>query len=232
MKRILSTLAQKWPEYILEILVITIGILGAFALNNWNEERKSVAEERILLVDLRADLQKTLNDFQEDTLKNKARIRQVNLIENYVNEDIPYATELDSCFAHFLNWSSPYPTSSAFKSLQSKGIDIIRNRDLRNAIVNLYDVDLTLVNEEYDQAEWAYYESVLIPFFTKHFRRINDDTYPRAQPNDFESLKKNTEFRNILSTIIRLRKIGVDYYAESMSQINKVISMIDEELEK
>lgn len=57
MKRILNTFSQKWPEYIIEALVIVASILGAYALDNWNEERKEEKQEREYLLSMSEDLE-------------------------------------------------------------------------------------------------------------------------------------------------------------------------------
>lgn len=56
MKRILTTLSQKWPEYLLEMVVITAGIIGAFMLNQWKETNDDKEEAQLMLKQLRSNL--------------------------------------------------------------------------------------------------------------------------------------------------------------------------------
>jgi hypothetical protein len=57
MKRILTTLSQKWPEYLLEVLVLVVGIYGAFALERWNETRKEQEEILNYIQSIKKDLE-------------------------------------------------------------------------------------------------------------------------------------------------------------------------------
>jgi len=214
-----------------EILLVVIGILIALSINNWNENRKRQNEELILLADVKNNLEATLTSFRSDTIYNSNTIVQYHKIENYIDNDLPYSIELDSVFGILTFWNGPTITASAYNSLQSKGLDLIKNEALKQDIINMYDEVLKELFTDYENAESKLSEIIVDPFFVKHVKRLNNKSLNLARPNDFESLKKNQEFSNILSAIIRQRKKGIIYYAVVMNQIETLIDKIKNEID-
>lgn len=214
-----------------EILLLVIGILIALSINNWNENRKRQNEELILLADVKNNLEMTLTSFRSDTIYNANTIVQYHKIENYIDNDLPYSIELDSVFGILTFWNGPTITASAYNSLQSKGLDLIKNEALKQDIINMYDEVLKELFTDYENAESKLSEIIVDPFFVKHVKRLNNKSLNLARPNDFESLKKNQEFSNILSAIIRQRKKGIIYYAVVMNQIETLIDKIKNEID-
>lgn len=100
MKVILKILKRKWAEYLLEIFVIMIGIIGAFTLNNWNEHRKNRFEETIILTNLIEDLKADIGGYNEsiDWLKSRqANVDSVLMLLN--NPGLPVS---DAQLTHWL----------------------------------------------------------------------------------------------------------------------------------
>ncbi|HSM64078.1 MAG TPA: DUF6090 family protein, partial [Gillisia sp.] len=188
-----------------EIFLVVIGILIALQINNWNELRKLQSEELNLLADIKTNLQFTLIQLQKDTISNREDVKFYIKIENHIENDLPYTTDLDSAFGRLTFWNSPYITSTAYSSLQTKGVDIIKNKTLRNDIVEIYELKLKTLMFDYDQSEWNISGNVVMPFFSKNIRRLHKESLFLSRPNDFESLKTNDEFLNILSMLIRQR---------------------------
>jgi len=221
----------KYLKYAIgEIVLVVIGILIALSINNWNENRKLQNEELKLLSDLKTNLETTYKNFINDTIYNFESIAKYNNIQNFINKDLPYSNKLDKAFGEFAFWSSPYITATAYKTLQTKGLDIIKNQQLKKDIVNIYDVHFTALTQDYDKSEWSINTTVVTPFISKHIRRYDDTSLSVARPNNFESLKQNDEFLNILSMIKRQRKRGLEHYREVMSVTNKLIYDIETEI--
>jgi len=228
-----ASAGTKFSKYLIyaigEIILVMAGILLAVQVNNWNENRKLQKEELNLLLELKSNLEVTLNNFKKDTLNNLNTIYQFEKIESYIKVDLPYNSELDSAFRQLRGWRSPYPIYTAYSTLKTKGLDIISNVSLRNKIVNLYEYDFMVLSTDYDKDEWNLMQAVVTPFYSK-FIRSNQDSNKLAIPNDFESLKHNDEFINILRMISSTRKFGLIKYKSTMISIEDLIESIENEL--
>ncbi|KAA3625414.1 MAG: hypothetical protein DWP94_00760 [Flavobacterium sp.] len=221
----------KYLKYAIgEIVLVVIGILIALSINNWNENRKLKSEELNLLSDIKTNLLSTYNTFKNDSILNQRDILRYEKIEYYIEKDLKYNIELDSAFGVLTFWSTPYITTTAYNTLQTKGLDLIKNERLRQDIAYLYEVELKSLVEDYDRSEWKISETVT-PFFSKHIKRLHKRSLNDARPNDFESLKRNDEFQNILSMIIRQRKRGQVFFSDVMLGMQSLIEDIEIEID-
>ncbi len=139
MKRLFKTLVEKWPEYLLEVLVITVGILGAYLLNNWNEGRKSNRATR-------EALENVLEDLRQDSIQFSYHVSNSEYIANNLSRTIKDLLEdnSDDTLEFYFNRSKGYVVAvvhnSAFQSINQLGlISNITDVDLRNQLLYYYN---------------------------------------------------------------------------------------------
>lgn len=253
MKRLINTLKERWPEYILEIIVITIGILGAFALNNWNENRKKSFLTKEILTQIRLDIEDNLSDVSND-LGNLELAHQSHLnILRYIHSDAPYADSM--CFDFELFIDDEYTTANraGFDALKEAGFDLVQNDTLKWRIKSLYETALPRISPE-----GAFYEHLsdfFSPYYNKHFvpnrdtllRRtyiFENDTIeivPRVfpvdgfnyvntngyVPLDFEKLKKDPEFLMLIKRGRTLRNHKLRWYRRTEFRMKNLIAQLD-----
>ena len=129
-----------------EILLVVIGILIALQVNNWNEARKEKLIETKLLTELKEDLDETLYDLKSDinTVNLTLAVTDslyMNMFEQKDENAEPY--KIPFWYANALG--SLYPKMNAYQSIQSRGIQIIQNPQLRSAISDFYELLLSRI---------------------------------------------------------------------------------------
>jgi hypothetical protein len=250
MKRILSTLKEKWPEYFLEILVLIIGIYGAFALNNWNETRKDKLEERAILENLQNDLENTIAEFEFlNNLRESAIMASLRILE--LSSDIPNISkyELDTLFGKTMIRPTYNGKMGTLELLFSTGkISLIQNEEIKAKLISWPGMIDDFTEEEVYAneifmgtfiAQLAKY--AVIPelfntqdgnsFITSNSTNQKYQTKELSMKSDYGQLLTNQEFLNHLA--LRNTNFMVSY-SEAISLIdhaNQLKELIKKELE-
>ena len=225
MKQIFETLAHKWPEYLIEILVITIGILGAFALNNWNEGRQSRMKEEKYLRAIESDLRRDLNDLIYNA-KFTGEMQDANSrILSFIKEEKSTYDSLSYDLANILTPLHFLSNTSGYEAILNAGIETIQDDSLRKAIVFHYDWYEKHIHFFEKNDDHVIQYQILWPIYLKHVKVHR--LWENAEPIDIEDMKENPEFYNLLTTSHFYHEYMVSQYENAVDRASSLRNRIN-----
>lgn len=248
MKRILTTLKAKWPEYLLEIFVITIGILGAFTLNNWNESRKDNQREKSYLEGL-------LSDFQNDSLDlvrfiriTDYKVRDGAKLQSYIagTDTIDDARIIGYIFfnGRFLDFR---PSIPSYDELISTGQqNLIQNKKITGRISNylssaafddgFYRKEFQARITDYNRHIFNYFNSELMQVIwnapldaERTEKKLTMDLFEGYRV-DLEGFRKDPESLYFVEISTGLNAELSRSYTNYLKRTSEIINLIKEEL--
>ena len=226
MKAILETIKRKWAEYLLEIIVIIIGILGAFSLNNWNEQRKSTDVELEFLRDIQAGFLRLERDYQGNLEGEQTISADMSLIKHYIEEYLPYSDSLAQSFRRSLfSTREIWADFGPYESLKSAGLKVISNDSLRNFISQQFGQRLPgRIQEQTRRREFLNSFNDMKPlWFT------GETGY---KPWDFEQLKDDRRFIHLVNYSKSSADHYVAYYERILPLFGHISDTFDSEIQR
>lgn len=250
-----QSIKKHFYKYLIEIVIIVLGVLIAFYLTNWGEKIKENNTEKAIISQIYFELSDNLIDLKNDIEIHRVALRGQKKIQDFLDSD---KTKSDSLLMDFY-WMTKdeyiFPNTSAFDNLKNSGMGIIKNDSLRDLITLVYNNYFPRIskgnNLHPDISDYT------TPYFKKNFRINRDKTikydlylgdslkisYPRNFGNGLEQiigyipvdtnkLKNDEEFRFLLSEILWFRIYKINYYYMAITNVKKILQLIEEKYPK
>ena len=167
-----KTLQKSWKKYAVEFLSIFVAVISAFALNNWNDNRRDVNAESKILLEILNGLAKDSVDINYNVGGHQQGIKSCIYWRNIFTNQSMDTTGLRSQYRLLTRDFLSIQNTSGFETLKSKGFELISNDSLRSKIISLYEFDYQLLfklEEQYDELQFhSSYFHKINPFIAPH----------------------------------------------------------------
>ena len=222
MKKILETLKRKWAEYLMEIIVIMIGILGAFGLNNWNENQLKKQELNNIFKTIKSNLDSDILSIDEEIIEaNYYLTYWQSLLENTDNDSLA-SLYIKNITLRFI----PIDNAGYLSAISNDNIGLISNINFKSNLISYYGIDFA------NHVRFTEYLSDLARDLTS---KAIDEAILVKSENIFGKrmtvVLKNPAFIEMTSSYLRLSKIVLERLEGRKVEAQKLIIEIDQELE-
>ena len=123
-----------WLYSVGEFVLIFLGILIALQVDNWNEVQQDRKLEKTLLSEMRTNLKATQADIEYNNRLQELFLNSTRVALDFLQRDSPWHDSLGWHFSRIMAGTVFDNNNSAYESLKSIGIDLVRNDSLRQQI--------------------------------------------------------------------------------------------------
>ena len=208
-----------------EIALVVIGILIALQINNWNEWRKDRLEERVLLLDLKNNLEQNVDILSESIRELQGWNNDADSIVSYIFNKAPYHPSMDAKFHRVRLSTFINLTFSSYERLKSSGFSIVQSDQLKNEIINLFDAVYTYMKDRIEQVRIADSD---FQTFLKH--RFMTSSRLELTPVNYTDLLDDHYFKSSINHSRNVREWHIELMNQSLKETQRVLQQVNKEL--
>lgn len=217
-----------WKYSIGEVILIAIGILIAFALSNWNDDRKQYKEETRTLMEIRTALEKDLVSIENSIGILENGRRNIILVLDHLKSQKPYNDTLDLYFGRAVIAGIFFEDRGAYETLTEKGRELITHDSLRSGLATLYTRDYVYL-KHVEKIDFDHLVHNVAPYYSKTFKNFRFGS--NATPVDYESLLKDQYFFGLMEWLRTNREFLIAQYKETEIKVKNFLQILEEEID-
>ena len=235
-----------------EIFLVVIGILIALQVNNWNENRKNLIKEQVILKQLRAEFKSNLVQLDEKIVLRSQIINSSEKVLKMI--DNPLNVNKDTLYDN-LSVLTLDPTFDPISNdlIVSGNLQLINNLKLKNSLSNWTSDVMTLREMELEWQKMTL--NVNFPFIIRLniYRDLANNQYKNKsvpiyildknvrqkleigkskRSVNVESVLNNPEIESIISRAITANHVTNLQSLALKKKINNILDLIEKEIKK
>jgi hypothetical protein len=218
--RIIGLIKEMWPAYLIEIIVIILGISITLALEEWRDHSKERHLEQIYLKNLLTDIQLDLQSLKYTTASTQNLLDHGNEILTYLKDPVNKplsASQLNTDIRTILARPDFVSNDATFSDLKSSGnLQLLRDIQLKNELFAYYNQAQNI--KDIQNAEQQATITLSGSYFLKQFPLA--DVGPEQQ--SAADAPKSIEFSNNVLLRVTTRQELLDLYVRADSLATRI----------